>query len=546
VHIGKIAIGGDNPIRIQSMTNTSTMDTQASISQCMSIINAGGELVRLTAQGVKEAQNLQNIRAELRKINYETPIIADIHFNINAAITAAKAVDKVRINPGNFVDAHLNIGKPDFSEIEYQQGINKIRSKLIPFLNVCKEHNTAVRIGVNHGSLSDRIMSKYGDTVDGMVESCMEYLRICIEEDFREVVVSMKASSVRVMVESVRLLVRKMDEEGMEFPIHLGVTEASDGEDGRIKSAVGIGVLLYEGIGDTIRVSLSEAPENEIPVAKALINYIHGNNTKDAQQINLPQNAETRKVPIVIADYSNAKHYQGNTEIPPDIIYRGSNYLLNIPQEIKELDMFEIIYPQDINPDTFNRLKQFPKIKVILSAENFHEQKIAFLQLKNKQIPNQIIIHRKYSEPDADTFRLKAAADCGYFFLQGLADGIFLQNTAGNISPETVYLCSFGILQAAEARITKTEYIACPGCGRTLFDLQNTLKQVKEATKHLKGLKIGVMGCIVNGPGEMAGADYGYVGAGSGKISLYKGKECIKKNIPEADAIKELLKVIQK
>ncbi|GHT43841.1 hypothetical protein AGMMS49965_18470 [Bacteroidia bacterium] len=449
VQIGNTPLGGSHPIRIQSMTNTSTMDTEGSVQQCIRIIEAGGEYVRLTAQGVREGENLQHIRARLRELGYHTPLVADIHFNPKAAAAAAQTVEKVRINPGNFGDPVA-----DF----------------IPFLNVCKAHNTAIRIGVNHGSLSERMMAKYGDTPRGMVESCMEFLRVCVAENFANVVLSIKASNTYVMVQTVRLLVATMDREGMAFPLHLGVTEAGDGEDGRIKSAVGIGTLLREGIGDTIRVSLSEDPEAEIPVARFLVDYA-------SQQL------------------------------------RITNYELRV--EIVDM-------PFDVVPDT------------------------SFIVVSNPASQSSArVVCATYHEPDLDAFRLKAATDCGAFFLDNLADGIKLTNTAPNITPQDVQSVAFGILQATGRRITKTEYISCPSCGRTLFDLQAAIKKVKAATQHLVGLKIAIMGCIVNGPGEMADADYGYVGAGAGKVSLYKGKECVLKNIPEADAVAELLQLIE-
>ena len=597
VWIGDTPMGGDYPIRIQSMTNTSTLDTDASIKQCIKIIEAGGEYVRLTAQGVREAENLQSIKDGLRALGYQAPLVADIHFNPQAAEAAAKIVEKVRINPGNFVDPVKKFKSIEYTEEEYRSEIEKIRQRFIPFLNICKEHRTAIRIGVNHGSLSDRIMSRYGDTPEGMVESCMEFLRICVDENFANAVISIKASSTLIMVNTVRLLVKQMEKEDMYFPLHLGVTEAGDGEDGRIKSAVGIGTLLLEGIGDTIRVSLSEDPEAEIPVAKALLEHVTP----------LPRPLSTRegssppllwrgvggevKVPLVISDYSQAQSYSVNPELIPDFIYLGKNIALNYPPEQKVIIDFSSYIPkenhypllrleeqaewlscnsnlqfirlryQDLSSNLIELLKQKPNIAVILSSSdnNIYEQKEFLRQLAIGNVTNQVILHLQYNEEDLDTFRIKSATDAGSFFIDQLADGIFLTcHSAPDAespdtpchcghdpqSPENITSCSFGILQATGRRISKTEYIACPSCGRTLFDLQNTLKKIKEATAHLKGLKIGVMGCIVNGPGEMADADYGYVGAGTGRISLYKGKECIKKNIPEAEAVEELLQLI--
>ena len=582
------------------MTNTSTLDTEASIRQCIRIIEAGGEYVRLTAQGVREAENLQAIKDGLRALGYQTPLIADIHFNPLAAEAAAKIVEKVRINPGNFVDPVKKFKSIEYSEEEYRNELEKIRQRFVPFLNICKEHKTAIRIGVNHGSLSDRIMSRYGDTPEGMVESCMEFLRICVDENFANVVISIKASSSLIMVKTVRLLVRQMEQEGMNFPLHLGVTEAGDGEDGRIKSAVGIGTLLLEGIGDTIRVSLSEDPEAEIPVAKALLDYIR-EKEKNCHPALYPQSPVTPKspegdfvfpfsgqggVPIVIADYSQPQSFTTNPDFIPDYIYLGTNITLKRPAEQKAIIDFsayaqgENRYPlftlkeqdawiacnsdlqfirltyTDLTVHLIELLKQKPQTVIILSSEsnNIYQQKAFIERLTLEKITNPVIVHLQYNEEDLDLFRIKSAADAGSFFLDRLADGIFLQNAChcghdpqspALLNPVTITGCSFSILQATGRRISKTEYIACPSCGRTLFDLQTTLKKIKEATAHLKGLKIGVMGCIVNGPGEMADADYGYVGAGTGRISLYKGKECIKKNIPETEAVDELLRLIK-
>ncbi|MDR1633246.1 MAG: (E)-4-hydroxy-3-methylbut-2-enyl-diphosphate synthase [Dysgonamonadaceae bacterium] len=581
VFIGNTPLGGDNPIRIQSMTNTSTMDTEASIAQCIRIVEAGGEYVRLTAQGVGEAENLRYIRDGLRKRGYQTPLVADIHFNPNVAYTAAGIVEKVRINPGNFADPAKKFQKHEYSEEEYRQGIEKIRARFVPFLAICKANHTAIRIGVNHGSLSDRIMSRYGDTPEGMVESCMEFLHICVEENFTHLVVSIKASNTFVMVTTVRLLVRRMDEEGMNFPLHLGVTEAGDGEDGRIKSAVGIGTLLLEGIGDTIRVSLSEDPEAEIPVAKALVDYV--STSLDRMPIDMPMPEpqrlikRNRDVPIVIADYSRATERDNAQSINPDFLYLGKNKSFPRPENQKIITDYEIFsfekdeYPlftardkaawqnseaplpflclnySEINDDWIEHLIRKPQTVLILSSttSSIFEQKSFAYRLMREGIKNPVVLQRRYKEKDLELFQIKSAADCGAFFLDNQADGIFLQNETDCISPEDVNACSFGILQATGRRISKTEYIACPSCGRTLFDLQTTLKKVKAATAHLKGLKIGIMGCIVNGPGEMADADYGYVGAGIGRVSLYKGKECVKKNIPEADAVVELLRLIE-
>jgi (E)-4-hydroxy-3-methylbut-2-enyl-diphosphate synthase len=578
-------LGGGNPIRVQSMTNTSTMDTEACIAQCIRIIEAGGEYVRLTAQGVREAENLRNIKDGLRKRGYQTPLVADIHFNPNAAYAAASIVEKVRINPGNFIDPVKKFQNHDYSEEEYRQEIEKIRIRLVPFLKICKAHQTAIRIGVNHGSLSDRIMSRYGDTPEGMVESCLEFLRICVEENFKDVVISIKASNTLVMVTTVRLLASRMNEEGMNFPLHLGVTEAGDGEDGRIKSAVGIGTLLLEGIGDTIRVSLSEDPEAEIPVAKALVDYAasyEGVSVPAEYDYDGDRGKRSRGIPMVIADYSQAGISIENANIPtlfgettsPDFIYLGKNATFLIPENQKIISDYEIFsfkeneFPlftakdraawlncklplqfllvncSELNNDWIKQLKQKPETILILASSNVFEQKAFVCKLIREGVENPIILQRIYRENELESFQIKAATDCGAFFLDQSVDGIFLQNETDVISPDDINTCSFGILQATGRRISKTEYISCPSCGRTLFDLQTTLKKIKAATSHLKSLKIGVMGCIVNGPGEMADADYGYVGAGAGRVSLYKGKECVKKNIPEAEAVDELLRLI--
>lgn len=444
--VGNITIGGNSPIRVQSMTTTQTTDTEACVEQAIRIINAGGELVRLTTQGTREAENLQNIKLSLVDRGFNTPLVADVHFNPNVADVAAKYVEKVRINPGNYVDPARTFKELEYTDAEYADEIEKIRRRFIPFLEICKENKTAIRIGVNHGSLSDRIMCRYGNTPEGMVESCMEFLRICVEQNFTDVVLSIKASNTTVMVQTVRLLVKQMDKENMSFPIHLGVTEAGEGEDGRIKSAVGIGALLAEGIGDTIRVSLSEAPEREIPVAVKLVEY---------------------------AEESATKRAEAKAGIKDETIYL------------------------------------------------------------------------EYNEESLEDLQLKAAMDAGALLIDGYAKDLIIKNSNNHISAEQLVNTANAILQAARIRFTKPEYISCPGCGRTLYNLEDTIAKIKQATSHLVGVKIAIMGCIVNGPGEMADADFGYVGAGRGKISLYKGKECVEKNIPEEDAVKKLLNLIE-
>ena len=444
-HVGNIAIGGDNPIRIQSMATIDTNNTEGCVAQAKRIIDAGGELVRFTTQGTREAENMKNISARLKADGYMTPLVADVHFTAHVADVAAQYCEKVRINPGNYVDPGRVFKHLEYTDEEYVEELKKIEAKLVPFLNICKEHHTAIRIGVNHGSLSDRIMSRYGDTPEGIVESCMEFLRICKREDFNDIVISIKASNTVVMVTTVRLLVKTMDKEDMHYPLHLGVTEAGEGEDGRIKSAVGIGALLTEGIGDTIRVSLSEEPECEIPVARKLVDSIE-------ECIRLRTEAEA-----------------------------------------------------SIQDDT---------------------------------------ITLTLNETDWETLQLKAAMAVGALLIDHKATKLIILNTSFEES-RLVELAD-AILQAARIKFTKTEYISCPGCGRTLYNLQETIARIKAATSHLVGLKIGIMGCIVNGPGEMADADYGYVGAGRGKISLYKQKVCVEKNIPEEEAVDKLLELINK
>lgn len=450
-NVAQVAIGGDNPIRIQSMTNTNTNDTEGSVAQIKRIVDAGADIVRLTAQGTKEALNLANIKQALRANGYDVPLVADIHFNANVADVAAGIVEKVRINPGNYVDPGRTFKKLEYTDEEYAQEIQKIRQRLVPFLNICKQHHTAVRIGVNHGSLSDRIMSRYGDTPAGMVESCMEFLRICRDEDFSDVVISIKASNCVVMVQTMRLLVKQMDKEGMSYPLHLGVTEAGEGEDGRIKSALGIGALLCEGIGDTIRVSLSEAPEREIPVARKLVSFI--------------------------AECADLR-----------------------------------------------------------------------LQCRNAIADDTVTLN--LNETEVEDLQLKAAMTVGALFIDGLAHKLVINNPG--FSSEFLTELADSILQAARIKFTRTEYISCPGCGRTLYDLEETIARIKAAIKEaaktdprFNTLKIGIMGCIVNGPGEMADADYGYVGAGPGKVSLYKNKTCVEKNIPTSEAVEKLIALIK-
>lgn len=521
--VGNIGIGGENPIRIQSMANTSTMDTEGSVAQTLRIAKAGGELVRLTTQGVREAENMAAIKKGIREMGCEVPLVADVHFNPSAAFKAVETCDKVRINPGNFVDPARTFKKLEFTDEEYAAELEKIRETLVPFLNKCKEYGTAVRLGVNHGSLSDRIMSRYGDTPEGMVESVLEYLRICREEGFDNIVISIKSSNVGVMVKTVELLAEKMNEEGMRYPLHLGVTEAGDAEDGRVKSAVGIGALLGEGLGDTIRVSLTEDPENEIPVARKLRDYIEG---RAGHGIIVEPKSEpdvrTRDKALRIKSETDANY----PVVGLDIIEIPGDWHYALAED--EIPSYDDDKPVVLTTGNLNRPGAMASWIV------------RFVAAGGK---NPVILKVDYADTDPEDIMIKASADLGPLLLWGHGSGLWIEAPAMNI--EFLNSLALGILQAARLRISKTEYIACPSCGRTLFDLQTTLKEVKEATKEMKGLKIGVMGCIVNGPGEMADADYGYVGAGPGKVSLYKGKELVKKNIPSEEAIPELLALIE-
>ena len=612
VNVGGVEIGGDNPIRIQSMTTTSTMDTAATIEESIRIINAGSELVRITAPNKKEAENLENIKDGLTKRGYSTPIIADIHFTPTAAEIAAKIVEKVRINPGNYAD-RKKFETFKYTDKSYQEEIDRIKEKFTPLVKICKKHGTAMRIGTNHGSLSDRILSRYGDTPKGMVESAMEFLRICINEDYHNIVLSMKASNTRVMVQAYRLLVAEMINEGMNYPLHLGVTEAGEGEDGRIKSAVGIGTLLADGIGDTIRVSLTESPEFEIPVAQKLIAHfnrikIH---SKISPIINNPlhafsyQKRETYQVlniggnsaPIVTADFSLKKKithaslfslgykysvpldkwhiadmaadylfvgdHDIDFEVPGTlgIIYnykswqkhqKGYPYLSakEYLNESFKSDKLNLIYAclSDLSEELKNRLKLDKTAVLIIDTHNINgiaEQRKIFVELINNKIKTPVIIRRVYKNLSVQQLQVSASIDIGSLLIDGLGDGIFVY-TDNCGSNEMINNLSFGILQATRTRISKTEYISCPSCGRTLFDLQETTAKIRKVTDHLKGVKIGIMGCIVNGPGEMADADYGYVGTAPGKVTLYKEQIVVEKNIPENKAVDALVNLIKK
>jgi len=611
VKVGNLEIGGDNPIAIQSMTITDTMDTIATVEESIRMIEAGCELVRITAPSKKEAENLQNIKDELRKRGHNTPIVADIHFTPNAAEIAARIVEKVRINPGNYAD------KKKFEELEYTDEsyiaeLNRIKEKFTPLIKICKEYGTAMRIGTNHGSLSDRILSRYGDTPKGMVESAMEFLRICQSEDYHDIILSMKASNTRVMVQAYRLLVAEMIKEGMNYPLHLGVTEAGEGEDGRIKSAVGIGTLLADGIGDTIRISLTEAPEYEVPVAQNLLKHFEGIEEHDSieeitknplhsfdykrRETNEVLNIGGGNVPIVMADFclkdniSPASFFAlGSTYSVPldkwhitdtaaDYVFVGNhdvdfevpgtlgiiyNYkkwrehkkgypFLDAKQYLiaDELsDKLNVVYVflSDLSNEFFTKLRTDTTAVLLIDTYNRNglaEQRKLFTELMNNDIKTPVIIGRAYGNLSEEQLQLSASSDFGALLLDGLGDGIFI--AAENCgSDQSVNSLVFGILQASRTRISKTEYISCPSCGRTLFDLQETTAKIRKVTDHLKGVKIGIMGCIVNGPGEMADADYGYVGTGPGKITLYKEQTVVEKNIPEVEAVTALINLIK-
>ncbi len=619
VNIGGVPLGGDNPIRVQSMTTTDTMDTIATVEQSIRMIEAGCEYVRITAPSINEARNLENIKNELRRRGYKTPLIADIHFTPNAAEVAARIVEKVRINPGNYADKK-KFQTIKYTDRQYEEEIERIRERFVPLLKICKEYGTAIRIGTNHGSLSDRIMSHYGDTPLGMVESALEFVRICRDENFHNIVLSMKASNPQVMVQAYRLLVNKMEEEGYNYPLHLGVTEAGDGEDGRIKSAVGIGTLLEDGLGDTIRVSLTEEPENEIPVAIALAKR-YGNRSKHVSIPSIkkavidPFNYKRREtfavsdfgennVPKVIVDFANINlkdesqlnviGYTYNKKIDkwnfsdqsPDCIYTGKKipdfklpttlklildydvwiksknktdyfpYFASTQEFVKSNSKSFVMNFVEINiSDLKNKhleiIKNDPRIIFVLTTTNLHgmaEQRRVFFHMIENDIKNPIVIRRSYDTKDTEKLMLYASTDLGALFIDGLGDGVWISPYNKIYDTKTIELfnrLSFGILQATRTRISKTEYIACPSCGRTLFNLVEVTNKIRKRTEHLKGVKIAIMGCIVNGPGEMADADYGYVGSGPDRITLYRGKEIVKKNIKSEYALDELVELIK-
>lgn len=602
VSVGNRPLGGENPLRIQSMTTTATTDTEGCVRQCIAIFDAGADYVRLTTQGTREAENLRNIKAELRKLGYDRPLVADVHFNPAVADVAATIVEKVRINPGNYVDPARQFKQLEYTDEEYAAELHRLEERFTKLLNICKEHHTALRIGVNHGSLSDRIMCRYGDTPSGIVESCMEFLRVCVKEHFNDVVISIKASNTQVMVRSVRLLCAKMQMEHMDFPLHLGVTEAGEGEDGRIKSAVGIGALLADGIGDTLRVSLSEAPEVEVPVAYKLASYV----VQRAGHPEIPatvapqfcyENPVRRRtqavgniggnnVPVVISTRLDGNMTMAENQPKPDYVYLGRNlpnankrtsgvgyivdadvwkgeegtypvftpkYLMAIPSCAAKVKFLFLTY-LDLTDEVKALLRTVPGIVIIAQSNHQNrlgEQRALVHELWREELPVPIVFFQQYrlGETQKEDFQLQAAADMGALMFDGLTDGIMLFNqkpeSDRSLSIDVQDATAFAILQAARLRTSKTEYISCPGCGRTLYDLPGTIARIKAATAHLTGLKIGIMGCIVNGPGEMADADYGYVGAARGKVSLYRGKVCVEKNIPTEQAVDKLLELIE-
>ena len=553
VNVGGVTIGCTNPVRVQSMTNTSTMDTDGSVEQVLRIVAKGGEIVRLTTQGNREAVNMGDIKAQLKERGCYAPLVADVHFNAAVADTAAMYADKVRVNPGNYVDPARTFKQLEYTDVEYADELKRLRERFVAFLDICRAQGRAVRVGVNHGSLSDRIMSRYGDTPSGVVESCMEFLRICRDEKFDNVVVSIKTSNTTMMVTTVRRLVRVMAEEGIAYPLHLGVTEAGDAEDGRIKSAVGIGALLADGIGDTVRVSLAEAPENEIPVAKELVEYVALR--KDAPAIeavaaagfNYEEPVRRRTCAFGIIGGDNVPVVVGGEVEDKDIASDIAADLVPVVslENAKDARFIAVTYGE-LTPENIAKIRLLKDIVLVASSEHMNpvgELRALVHRLMIEGVEAPVIIRRAYDESSVEALRIKASADLGVLLIDGLADGLWIENPG--MSAAELNALAFGILQATRARISKTEYIACPGCGRTMYDLQGTLARIKAATGHLKGLKIGVMGCIVNGPGEMADADYGYVGAARGKVSLYRRKECVEKNIPEDEAIERLLQLIE-
>ncbi|MES2798509.1 MAG: (E)-4-hydroxy-3-methylbut-2-enyl-diphosphate synthase [Bacteroidota bacterium] len=611
VRIGNLGVGASNPIRLQSMTTTDTMDTMGSVEQSIRMIEEGCEIVRLTAPSKKEAENLAQIRQILLERGFNAPLVADIHFTPNAAEIAAKIVEKVRVNPGNYADKK-KFEEIDYTDDSYEKELARIEQKFTPLVLICKEHNTAMRIGTNHGSLSDRILSRYGDTPEGMVESAFEFIRICEKNNFSEIVISMKASNTLVMVQAYRLLVAKMLENGTCYPLHLGVTEAGDGEDGRIKSAVGIGALLEDGIGDTVRVSLTEEPEFEIPVARKLVEmFEEKTNNKtitipedfvlpyspfshERRETNAVQNCGGKNVPVVVADlsqkdkispanffgfgytYSNTLDKWHLQDLAADYVYIGANHIdFEVPGTLgvicepnnylakyqNKQGFFPLLKEEDLDNSAltegsffiqladdftnFKELLEHPQA-IIVFGTNYDNKTQLFrlfrFNLAKYGIKNPVVLFNSTQEVDAENYQLSVSSQLGTQLIDGFGDGIWLTS---NQAPTFVNSTAFGILQATRTRISKTEYISCPSCGRTLFDLQETTNKIRSKTSHLKGIKIGIMGCIVNGPGEMADADYGYVGSGIGVINLYKEKTVVKKNVPTEQAVDELISLIK-
>ena len=619
VKVGNLPLGADNPIRIQSMTTTNTMNTRATVEQSIRMIETGCDYIRITAPSLNEAQNLENIKKELRNDGFNNPLIADIHFTPNAAELAARIVEKVRINPGNYIDKK-KFQTLEYTDAEYEAEIDRIRERFSPLVKICKEYGTAMRIGTNHGSLSDRIMSRYGDTPNGMVESALEFVRICEDLNYFDIVLSMKSSNPIVMVQAYRLLIQRMIREGMNYPLHIGVTEAGDGEDGRIKSAVGIGTLLEDGIGDTVRVSLTEEPEFEAPVAIALVSRYISRETNpeiiviDRSPID-PFNHNRRETfevagiggsnfPVVAIDYSNEDLTNYNdlkqvgytylyetdkwklTDTACDILYAGHKEIpFDIPGGLKVIYDFDkwdslkdktIGFPlftsisqfvsskskssilnfitlncNDIYLDIFKEIENDPTVVFVLTTNNSHgmaEQRRVFFELINRNVRNPVIVNRHYSSIDEENLRLHSSTDFGALLIDGMGDGLWItgkDKTEKNFDRSFINRISFGILQAARVRISKTEYIACPSCGRTLFNLVEVTNKIRKRTEHLKGVRIAIMGCIVNGPGEMADADFGYVGSGTGKITLYRGKEIVRRNVNSDNAVDELIDIIR-
>ncbi|WP_462249219.1 (E)-4-hydroxy-3-methylbut-2-enyl-diphosphate synthase [Ekhidna sp.] len=616
VFIGDVPLGGDNPIRVQSMTTVDTMDTMGSVEQTLRMVEAGCEYVRITAPSIKEAQNLENIKNELRKRGCDVPLVADIHFTPNAAELAATIVEKVRVNPGNYADKK-KFEQIDYTDQAYADELMRIEDKFSPLVEICKANNTTMRIGTNHGSLSDRIMSRYGDTPLGMVESALEFIRICEAMDYKDLVVSMKSSNPQVMVQAYRLLVNKLDEEGLEpYPLHLGVTEAGEAEDGRIKSAVGIGTLLEDGLGDTVRVSLTEEPEVEAPVAKIMVDrLVEKVNQKPIDPIEKYAidpyeyhrrateevfNFGNENVPRVIADFSKLAKVEvkdlksvghsylpeldkwGMNDLGADYIYTGANPIdFMLPNGLKEIQDYEVWVSGSDQVNKFPLIADLQKVEtlheklnfILVDTDNYDQTIFGFVEktantvlilysgqshatasirrfvveLINRDLKVPVVLRQGYASLSEDELMIHASTDAGTLYVDGIGDGIMLSpNDASTVEELKLYNnTAFGILQAARTRITKTEYISCPSCGRTLFDLQETTAMIRKRTDHLKGVKIGIMGCIVNGPGEMADADFGYVGSGKGKITLYKGQEVVKRGVPSEQALDELIELIK-